>query len=191
MAKKNQVNNGTEADHYALFLGGLMDELIVKFKNLSLAKKKKKSLQLQSACLRGTGYTVSLLLLLEVKVNVDTGSGVSVDRQSENIKEYTGASSYPPLPVFWNLGVSVFHWNPECCHTALFELKQLPVPSRHSHRLEDFRGLSLGISPVPADHMQSRTRRTGTRGVAVAARRFWSRQAGMALGNCHRTRCCS
>lgn len=111
MAKKNQVNNGTEADHYALFLGGLMDELIVKFKNLSpFSKKKNKvTLQLQSGCLRGTGYTVSLLLLLEVKVNVDTGSGVSVDRQSENIKEYTGASSYPPLPVFWNLGVSVFH----------------------------------------------------------------------------------
>lgn len=31
----NQLNNWTEVDSYSFFLGGLMDELIVKFKNLS------------------------------------------------------------------------------------------------------------------------------------------------------------
>lgn len=39
MTKMNQLNSWTEADHYSVFLGGLMDELIVKFKNLLLAKK--------------------------------------------------------------------------------------------------------------------------------------------------------
>ena len=35
-----------------------MDELIVKFKNLSPFSKKNVTVQLQSACLRRTGYTV-------------------------------------------------------------------------------------------------------------------------------------
>lgn len=37
----NQLNNWTEADHYSVFLGVLMDELIVKFKNLSPFSKEK------------------------------------------------------------------------------------------------------------------------------------------------------
>lgn len=149
----NQLNNWTEVDGYSFFLGGLTDELIVKFKNLSPFSKKNKRSLFSSRVHGSEGLDIQCLnyccwrwrwkwiLALEWASIYCT--------QRETIKEYTSASPHLPPPVFLNLGNSVFHWNNEYCCTGLFKLKQLHVPSHYSYQLENFIGLSLGSSPVP------------------------------------------
>lgn len=89
---------------------------------------------------------MSLLLLLEMKVRVDVGSGASVDRQSENIKEYTSASSYPPLPVFGNSGIPL---KSRALPRSFGETKAIARPQPSLVPLRGLQRTQLGHRPGP------------------------------------------